>query len=182
MITQMHKRFLPISRKLLFLALLILPLSACGAKGIDASGSDAAVSSSADDQNAADLLLMADDSALPQTAEQTSAFSEKNTVFTVAEAVEYMSLLPPAELGLPGDSMKSYLIYPEEGMVLVDGRSCTKIGVYELMPATQTNRVLGIYLLARDRSHLYRLDPATNTVQEIQASGLIKASAADPAQ
>ena len=159
-------------RILLLFVCLALPLSGCGKKNADDAASSAQSQADADaSQTAADILLTPEDATQP-SAQQTSAPLEEGTVFSLSEAIEYIRVLPPAELELDGESMRDYFIYPEDGIVLVDGRSCVKIGVYELVPETQTNRVLGIYLLARDRSHLYRLDPETGQVRQLEASGL----------
>lgn len=179
----MHRLFSSIKKLLLLLVFFAITLSGCGAGNADSSTEESGTASSAQStphtsENATDILLKPDDTA-PPTAQNASSAQEEGSALTMTEAVEYMKLLPPAELALPGESMRAYSIYAEEGIVLVDGRSCIKLGVYELVPDTQTNHVLGIYLLARDQSHLYRLDPISQEVQELQVSGLTPDPAID---
>ena len=74
------------------------------------------------------------------------------------EAVAYLQGLKPAELDLPGSSMKGYHIYPVDGMVLVNGAACLKLQICQVDKASGSNRIAGIYLLSADKVHLYRLE------------------------
>lgn len=69
----------------------------------------------------------------------------------------------PASLGLSGDSMEEYEIFPEEGYVMVDGEPCIRVNVYE-QPA---HSYAASYLAASDGSRFYRLDRAENRAEEI---------------
>ena len=39
--------------------------------------------------------------------------------------------MPPSQLGLPGDSMEDYTIFPIDGFVKVDGLDCRRFNVYD---------------------------------------------------
>jgi hypothetical protein len=83
--------------------------------------------------------------------------------FDLIDQLDYMYSLPPKRLGLEGDSMKAYRIYPVEGSVIVDGKTCRQFNVYLRHDPAQTNAIQGSYFLSADRSHIYRLDEATDT-------------------
>lgn len=74
------------------------------------------------------------------------------------DAVAFLKELTPTQLGLEGESMGPYLVYPVEGQVLVDGVPCLRLNVY-LRDGAQVNRIVGTYMLTGDRRHLYRLEP-----------------------
>lgn len=168
------------SRKRLLISVFVLALlSGCGDNKGDQSSEDSSAESAASSipsQNATDILLEKD-------AAQSSAPAEKSqdsATLTLPEAQQFIKSLPPSELGLSGKSMGEYLIHPEEGVVLVDGETCVKICVYSQAPATQTNQIAGIYLLARDKTHLYRVENDGQEITELQVTGLTPAE--EPAQ
>lgn len=74
------------------------------------------------------------------------------------DAVEYLKGLSPARLGLPGDSMRDYQIYPIDGSAQVDGVPCLKLQVYRPRSPENTNDIAGVFLLTGDCKHLYRLE------------------------
>ena len=43
------------------------------------------------------------------------------------EQLEYFSGLRPEDIGLEGDNMADYMVYPKEGWVLVDSYSCREL-------------------------------------------------------
>lgn len=86
---------------------------------------------------------------------------------TLIEAQDYLSSLSPAALGLSGESMKEYSIYTMNGAVLVDGNPCVRLNVYSNDNDQHTNELVGCFLMNGNGTHLYRLDPESNTVEEL---------------
>jgi hypothetical protein len=77
---------------------------------------------------------------------------------TYDDAVTFILSLSPSHLQLPGESMSSYVVYPMDGGVIVDGTLCLKLMVY--YPGTgkeQANVIAGEYLLSGDKTQLYLL-------------------------
>lgn len=83
------------------------------------------------------------------------------------EMLDYMESLNPAVLGLEGSSMDGYDLLMQEGSVLIDGIPCVRINAYRIDSQTGTNVIGGNYFLSLDGSHLYRLDVANNSVEEL---------------
>ena len=93
---------------------------------------------------------------------------EIHTGMTTAQVVGYVESLPPASLGLKGDNMSEYEVYASDSIVLVDGRVCTQVRVYD-DSAVGTNEVKGIFFLSRDSARLlYRYDPETDSVYQME--------------
>ena len=157
----MHNMFQLRKRRLTSCILLLLILTGCG--GGDEK--DAAE----DESSATESILLEPEDSAASSAEPDAKPADTRDPLTLADAVGFLSLMHPSDLGLSGTSMTDYHVYPEEGSVLVDGLSCVKLGVYELMPHAGTNQIAGIYLLARDLTALYRLDTNTNTVTMLQS-------------
>ncbi len=87
------------------------------------------------------------------------------------EAVEYIESLSPSVLGLEGESMEEYEVYPGERVVLVEDIPCTEIDVYSVT-AAGTNDIQGRYLLTKTGPRrLFRLDTFTKQVTELPLSG-----------
>lgn len=82
---------------------------------------------------------------------------------TLNQAVEFIEGMDPATLGLPGESMAMYNVYPIEGLVSVNGQACAQFRVYHNTEAG-TNEVAGIYLITADKKHIYSLSPDTGEV------------------
>jgi len=76
----------------------------------------------------------------------------------IAQQVEYFSSLSPSQLGLDGDSMSDYMVFPQEGWVKIDGVDCRQIRVYRLDSKTATHEVVGTYYLSSDLTRVYRND------------------------
>ena len=100
---------------------------------------------------------------LTKVADQDSRLEPES--LTNSDAVEFLKGLSPASLGLPGDSMRDYQIYPIDGTVHVDGVPCLKLQVYQLHFPESSNDIVGVYLLTGDCRHLYRLED--NQVTEL---------------
>lgn len=78
---------------------------------------------------------------------------------TVTDAVEFLHGLPPSVLGLAGDSMEEYQIFPAQEVVSVDGLPCSKLFVYRVNEKTGTNVIQGVYFLSRgEERRLFMLD------------------------
>lgn len=77
---------------------------------------------------------------------------------SVSEQMEYFNSLDPRKLGLEGDNMQDYMVYPQQGWVLVDGVSCREMRVYLQDIQTATNVYMGSYYLSSDMSQIYRKD------------------------
>lgn len=86
---------------------------------------------------------------------------EGDSTFLLVDQLDYLYSLPPARLGLEGSSMKSYRIYPTEGVVMVDGKLCRQFNVYRVKAPEQTNSIEGTYFLSTDRLYIYQLDGST---------------------
>lgn len=85
----------------------------------------------------------------------------------VWEAQEILEGMSPEELGLSGSSMDEYEIIPMDGTQRVDGNPCICLYVYSGNNTPHTNEYMGSYLMSLDGQHLYRLDPVTNEVTEL---------------
>lgn len=88
---------------------------------------------------------------------------------TLMEAMDFVNTLDPADLGLNGSSMEDYTIYAMDGAVMIDNIPCMHINVYDDNATTGTNVVAGQFFMSADGQHIYRLDPETNTVEELDA-------------
>lgn len=86
---------------------------------------------------------------------------------TADQMMDYMQSLNPAVLGLEGASMEGYELLMQDGSVLIDGNPCVRINAYRVDNQTGTNEIGGNYFLSLDGSHLYRLDVASNSVEEL---------------
>ena len=87
---------------------------------------------------------------------------------TIADQVDYLKSLTPAELGLSGATMADYDVLPAEGVVMVDDISCRRISVYTSDDKDASNTILGTYLISLDQQHLYKVDLLTQEVEVIK--------------
>lgn len=92
--------------------------------------------------------------------------SESLIMMTVDEAIARFKTIDPAALGLSGEDMSAYEVYPTEKAVPVDGIPCLKITVYE-ESSVGTNQPEGTFLMARDGTAMYRLEDNEVTKLEI---------------
>ena len=134
-------------------AALALGITLAGCSGGDSasSGSTLAEAASAPAGSSSQLAQESSSSA-PIVQEEP-----ERKMMTVDEAVEYFMRLNPADLGLPGESMEAFQVYPSEKAVPVDGLPCMKLIVYA-DSAAGTNSPEGTFLLARDGTAVYKLD------------------------
>ena len=76
---------------------------------------------------------------------------------TLQEAMEYFYNRHPSQLGLPGESMRDYRVYPLDGMVMVGNTACMQMNVYSIDPDTGTTKIAGQYLMAPSGVQLYHI-------------------------
>ena len=72
--------------------------------------------------------------------------------------LEYFNNLDPAKLGLPGDFMSEYRVYPVDGLVRVSGEPCRVLNVYLLDLPAESNTFMGTFYLSTDNSKVFKLD------------------------
>lgn len=98
------------------------------------------------------------------TRQAEGKISQPPEPITLREAQEYLESLSPARLGLEGESMDEYEVFTFDGAVIVDGRACVRMNVYNF---EQSNEFMGCYLMSLDGRHLYRMDMTTQEITEI---------------
>ena len=72
-----------------------------------------------------------------------------------------LEAIHPSKLGLPGETMESYRLIPQEGSVRIAGSVCMRVNVY-----SENGQHAGSYFLSSD-GKLYQLDEAANAVVEL---------------
>ena len=84
--------------------------------------------------------------------------------------MEQIRSMSPAHLGLSGDSMDDYTIFPIDGFVKVDGLDCRRFNLYRRMESGGGHYpdLEGIIMLSADQEHIYWLDPESNAVTELR--------------
>lgn len=87
---------------------------------------------------------------------------------TMVDQLNHMYTYTPNELGLEGEDMHAYTIFPVEGIMSVDHISCRQFNVYQRREPENTNVIAGIYLLTLDLNHVYQLHTDTDTVTLLQ--------------
>ena len=90
---------------------------------------------------------------LPPLEEETEEPAQPKAL---TEQLEYFNGLNPEKLGLEGDDMTAYMVYPQQGWVLLDGVHCRQMQVYLQDVRTATNVFMGTYYLSSDMSQLFR--------------------------
>jgi len=89
---------------------------------------------------------------------------------SIWDAEDRLEAMDPAQLGLPGASMDEYEVIPMDGTQMVNGAACICMYVYSSNNVPNSNEYMGSYLMSLDGQHLYRLDPVTNEVVELEYS------------
>lgn len=97
-----------------------------------------------------------------------SEYLEMTSSVSLLQAKEFIWSLPPSLLELEGDSMMDYRIYTADVDVIVDGYPCIRLNIFKNDEGVGTNAVAGEYCLSRDGAHLYRIEPNSNRVREIE--------------
>lgn len=109
-----------------------------------------------------------DSGSLPPSDTSTGTPVSQETL-AARESVEYIKSFSPADLGLDGESMDEYQIYPAEGNVRVDDMLCAKVTVYSTDNAAGTNFLEGTFLIGGGvQRRIFRLDQVTGEVTEVQ--------------
>ena len=86
----------------------------------------------------------------------------------VREAEDQLMAMTPAELGLPGESMADYEVMAQNGIEMVnDDERCIRIDVYNGSTGPNPYEFVGTYLISTNGAHLYRLNPTTNQLEEL---------------
>lgn len=83
----------------------------------------------------------------------------------VSTQMEQLRSMTPAQLGLPGNVMDDYTIFPIDGFVKVDGLDCRRFNVYE---KDNPGSIAGTYFFSVDQQHIYVLNPNDNVVSTIK--------------
>lgn len=134
-----------------FAAALVLcaALAGCGGGGDSGSGGSGSAGTLA---QGSDPLVNGSSSSSGIVQEE----EEQLHMMTIEETIDYFNSLDPKTLGLEGESMEEYHIYPSEKAIPVDGLPCMKIIVYAKSEAG-TNSPEDTFLVARDGTAIYRL-------------------------
>lgn len=74
----------------------------------------------------------------------------------LTEQLEFFNGLNPQIMGLVGDDMNDYSVYPKQGWVRVDDVSCREINVYQEDVKDGSNTIVGTYYLSSDLTRLYQ--------------------------
>lgn len=89
-------------------------------------------------------------------ANDSSSGAAGSRATSVKEQTEYFNSLDPRKLGLEGESMLDYMIYPQPAWVKVDDVECREIMVYKMDPQTAVNQVVGTFFLSGDLSQVFK--------------------------
>ena len=89
---------------------------------------------------------------------------------TYMEAKDYLCSLAPESLHLSGASMSEYVVYVQDGSVLVNGEACIRMKAYSNSEDTATNEIAGQYFLSVNGKNLYRIseNSDSNRVERIE--------------
>ncbi len=109
-------------------------------------------------------ISWAEDSCVIVTRQAEGVISQPPEPITMREAQQKLESMTPAELGLEGESMDEYEVFTFDGAVVVDGRACVRMNVYNF---DQSNEFMGCYLMSLDGRHLYQMDTATQQIIEL---------------
>ena len=99
---------------------------------------------------------------LPPLEEETEEPAQPKAL---TEQLEYFNGLNPEKLGLEGDDMHDYTVYPKTGWVLVDSFSCRELNIYLEDALDGTNVFMGTFYLSSDLQHLYKRMDDNSIVQ-----------------
>lgn len=96
--------------------------------------------------------------------------SEVIETVPVTAQIEKIKGMSPSQLGLDGESMEEYEIFPVEGFVKVDGLDCRRFNLYRRVESGGGHYpdLEGIIVLSADQEHIYWLDPESNAVTELR--------------
>ncbi len=86
-------------------------------------------------------------------------------VLNLNEIVSRFEAYTPSELGLSGESMEEYSIFPEEGYVMVNDQPGIRVNIYN--PSTHAYQAS--YIITSDGSHVFHWDRKTQQIEEVPA-------------
>ena len=66
----------------------------------------------------------------PKLEEGAKLPEKEEDSMTLEEATNYLQSQAPSALGLEGTDMSNYIIFPEEGLAVLDGKTCLSLNVY----------------------------------------------------
>ena len=112
---------------------------------------------------ALDISWKAQSCSITPVLREEAEKEEEKEPLTVEEAIHLLEKASPARLGLGGSDMSGYLLFPEDGIVMVDDTPCYCINAY----GREDHQILGTYLLSEDGSRLYRLDRREGVVSAL---------------
>lgn len=107
---------------------------------------------------ALDVTWDADSCTVTPSYDESGTLPAESEPMTTEEAVDYVSSLSPASLGLSGDTMSDYSIFCEDGQVLLDGVPCLCLNVY------RGGHYQASFLFSPGDRQIYRLDRSTEQV------------------
>lgn len=111
-------------------------------------------------------VVTADEQEGKVTSPASSATTPSRGV-TQHGAKQILQNMEPAQLELMGESMDEYEVMPVDGTETVDGRPCIRLYVYSDNNQPNSNEFLGSYLMSIDGEHLYKVDPITDEIKEL---------------
>lgn len=101
----------------------------------------------------------------PPPEDKIGLGSEVVETASLTEQLDKIKGLSPSQLGLDGESMEAYEIFPVEGFVKVDGLDCRRFNVYDNSSGAN---IVSIIMLSADQQHIYYMDPSSNAVTELR--------------
>lgn len=111
-------------------------------------------------------VVTADEQEGKVTSPPASSGSASHSV-TQHSAKQILQEMEPSQLELAGASMAEYEVMPVDGTETVDGRPCIRLYVYSDNNQPNSNEFLGSYLMSIDGEHLYKVDPITDEIKEL---------------
>ena len=112
------------------------------------------------------LVVVADEEEGEVTSSQ-SGMPGLTPSIGIRDAERQLLSMTPEELGLPGTSMSQYEVFWQDGTQLVNGKTCIRLDVYNSSDGPNPYLFASSYLMSVDGSHLYKLDPITNELQDL---------------
>ena len=101
---------------------------------------------------------------LPPPEPEKEAEEEASRPTSMMEQMEFFDTLNPEKLGLVGNDMNDYKVYPQQGWVLVDGISCREIRVYLENASDGANVYMGTYFLSSDLETMFKRESSGKIV------------------
>lgn len=112
-------------------------------------------------------VVTADEEEGQVTSPRPTTGSASSPSVTQRGAKERLKAMTPAQLELVGTSMDEYEVMPMDGTEMVDGRPCIRLYVYSDNNRPNSNEIMGSYLMSIDGLHLYKVDPVTDEIKEL---------------